>query len=253
MLSAVGFGILGAVPEPDLTTVLLLGIVAVTIGIWSRGVRVGLWGLVVLVFASAARALWVDGYWIYLPEELPSALLRAGLPWLAAVALRQYISLGRQADQEREMKRRERAAELERRFAAERLHLAQSLHDDLGHSLSLVALTVGRLELDSSLPDSSRVALSNARQQVAQAVERLGDSVVSLRAGKPLGPPDNGGDTHPEGSRRRGTPRRHQAPGGVSPQHVWARPRPTRRQGIDHQRDSLCTERNDHCSRNGYR
>src|SRR5690625_6817039 len=88
VLSAVGFGILGAVPEPDLTTVLLLGIVAVTIGIWSRGVRVGLWGLVVLVFASAARALWVDGYWIYLPEELPSALLRAGLPRLAAVALR---------------------------------------------------------------------------------------------------------------------------------------------------------------------
>ena len=190
MLSAVGFGILGAVPEPGLTTVLLLGIVAVAIGIWSRGVRVGLWGLVVLVFASAARALWVDGYWIYLPEELPSALLRAGLPWLIAIALRQYISLGRQADQEREMKRRERAAELERRSAAERLHLAQSLHDDLGHSLSLVALTVGRLELDSSLPDSSRVALSNARQQVAQAVERLGDSVVSLRAGKPLGPPD---------------------------------------------------------------
>ena len=188
VLSAAVFGLLAAVPEPGLMIVLLLGLVAIAIGAWSRGLRVGLWGLTVLVAASAARAMLVDGHWIYLSEELPPALLRAGVPWLAAVALRQYVNLGRQADQERELKRRERVAELERRSTAERLDLAQSLHDDLGHSLSLVALTVARLELNSSLPDSSRAALSNARLEIAQAVERLGNSVVSLRTGEPLDP-----------------------------------------------------------------
>ncbi|MEY8566501.1 histidine kinase [Corynebacteriaceae bacterium 7-707] len=185
-LSAVAFGLVAAVPGPGLMTIVLLGLVAVALGAWSRGLRVGLWGLGVLIVVSVARAFWFDGHWIFLSEELPPALLRAGVPWLVTVTLRQYVNLGRQADQERELRRREQLTELERRATAERLDLARSLHDDLGHSLSLVALTVGRLELDASLPESSRVALSNARQEVAHAVERLGSSVVNLRTGDPL-------------------------------------------------------------------
>src|SRR5699024_5065712 len=106
VVSGAVFGHMAAVPEPGLMIVLLLGLVAIAIGAWSRGLRVGLWGLTVLVAASAARAMLVAGHWIYLSEELPPAVLRAGVPWLAAVALRQYVNLGRQADQERELKRR---------------------------------------------------------------------------------------------------------------------------------------------------
>lgn len=190
VLSAAGFGLLAAVAAPSPLMVLFVGLVAVAIGTWSRGFRVGLWGLAVLVVVSAVRAVWVDGHWWYLPEELPPALLRAGVPWLAAVAVRQYVLLGRQADQQRDLRRRERVAEIERRSTAERLALAQSLHDDVGHSLSLVALTVGRLELDQSLTESSREALSTARREIGNVVERLGNSVVSLRAGVPLRAPD---------------------------------------------------------------
>lgn len=189
VLGAVGFGLLAALPEPGLVTASLLAVVAAAIGLWSRGVRVGLAGLAVLVVVSMVRAAWVDGHWLLLFDELPSALLRAGVPWLAAVALRQYLSLGRRADHARELRQRQRIAELKHRTSSERLALAQSLHDDLGHSLSLVALNLGRLELDPALPNSSREAVSRAREDLVRAVERLGDSVVGLRSGTvPNGP-----------------------------------------------------------------
>ncbi|MFC7742588.1 histidine kinase [Nocardiopsis composta] len=137
---------------------------------------------------SVARAIWLDGHWLYLADELPSALLRAGVPWLIAVSLRLYVSLGRRAEQDREHRRRRRVAELKQQVAADRLALAQSLHDDLGHSLSLVALNLGRLEVDPTLPQAARDSLSGARSELARAVERLGDSVVGLRAGAPLAP-----------------------------------------------------------------
>src|SRR5690625_7791901 len=87
VLSAAVFGLLAAVPEPGLMIVLLLGLVAIAIGAWSRGLRVGLWGLTVLVAASAGRAMVVGGHWIYLSEELPPALPRAGGAWQARAAL----------------------------------------------------------------------------------------------------------------------------------------------------------------------
>jgi len=187
-LAAVGFGLLAALPEPGLPTLLLLGGAAVAVGLWPRGVRAGLGGLAVLVVLSVARAIWLDGHWLYLADELPSALLRAGVPWLIAVSLRLYVSLGRRAEQDREHRRRRRVAELKQQVAADRLALAQSLHDDLGHSLSLVALNLGRLEVDPTLPQAARDSLSGARSELARAVERLGDSVVGLRAGAPLAP-----------------------------------------------------------------
>src|SRR5690625_6544633 len=70
--------------------------------------------------------------------------MRAGVPWLIGLAVRQYIVLGRRADRERELRQVQRLAELKERATADRLALAQSLHDDLGHSLSLVALNLGR-------------------------------------------------------------------------------------------------------------
>src|SRR5699024_1894520 len=132
----------------------------------------------------------VDGHWIYLSEELPPALLRAGVPWLAAVALRQYVNLGRQADQDPELKRRERVAELERRSTAERLDLAQSLHDDLGHSLSPVALTFARAAVSRPIRRSPG---ERSREPANRCTSRSNSS-------------RNGGGGHPQRPRRRGTP-----------------------------------------------
>src|SRR5699024_8575900 len=211
-LTAIGFGVLASAPEPGFFMPLLTGIAAIAIGLWSRGPRAGLGGLAVLVVVSMARATWLDGHWLYVAEELPPALMRAGVPWLIGFAVRQYIVLGRRADRERELRQVQRLAELKERATADRLALAQSLHDDLGHSLSpvalnpgplalaqslhddlghslsLVALNLGRLEIDPALPESARTSLLHARNDLAHAVERLGDSVSDLRSGAPVLP-----------------------------------------------------------------
>src|SRR5699024_1373506 len=62
-LTAIGFGVLASAPEPGLFMVLLTGIAAIAIGLWSRGLRAGLGGLAVLVVVSMARATWLDGHW----------------------------------------------------------------------------------------------------------------------------------------------------------------------------------------------
>lgn len=183
VLSAVGFGLLGSVQDPGVGVALVLGVIAVLIGSTAQGFRTGLTGLAVLVVVSAARAIWVDEQVLYAAAELPSALLRSGVPWLVAVAVRQYIVLGRRAEQERRLRSERQSADLERRATAERLALARSLHDDLGHALSLVALNLGRLELDPDLVGTSRTAISRAREDLGDAVERLGASVVGLRSG----------------------------------------------------------------------
>src|SRR5699024_8618832 len=106
-------------------------------------------------------------------------------------AVRQYIVLGRRADRERELRQVQRLAELKERATADRLALAQSLHDDLGHSLSLVALNLGRLEIDPALPESARTSLLHARNDLAHtgrvhAVECLVYFVSDRRSGAPV-------------------------------------------------------------------
>src|SRR5699024_4353372 len=134
-LTAIGFGALASAPEPGLVMFLLTGIAAIAIGLSSSALPAGLGGLAALVLVSLARAVWLDGHGLYLAEELPPALMRAGVPWLIGLAVRQYIVLGRRADRARELRQGQRLAELKERATADRLALAQSLHDDLGHSL----------------------------------------------------------------------------------------------------------------------
>lgn len=74
-----------------------------------------------------------------------------------------------------------RQREMVARRAAERTLLAEELHDDLGHVLSLVALNLARLELDPAVKDAPREAIAHARVQVSEAVVRLGTSVEALR------------------------------------------------------------------------
>ncbi|ATZ09306.1 sensor histidine kinase [Corynebacterium jeikeium] len=183
MVCALLFGLIAAVPEPGLLEVSFLTALGVGIGAISRGVSVGLAGLVVLIVTCVARTIWQDGHWLYLMGELPPSILRAGIPWLCMVAVRQYVSLGKRAERERDLRRRQYVANLQSQASVERLSLAQSLHDELGHSLSLVALNLSRVELDSALPENLRSIISSAREDLGKAVEQLGDSVVALRLG----------------------------------------------------------------------
>src|SRR5690625_3567695 len=75
-LPAIGFGALASAPEPGLFMVLLTGIAAISLGLWSRGLRAGLGGLAVLVVVSMARAAWLDGHWLYFAEEIGRASCR---------------------------------------------------------------------------------------------------------------------------------------------------------------------------------
>src|SRR5699024_11906138 len=113
---------------------------------------------------------------------------RCGRLKLIGSADRQYIFMGRRSDRERELRQVQRMAELKERATADWLALAQALHDDLGHSLSLVELNLGRLEIDPALPESARTSRLHARTDPAHAVERLGDSVSDPRSGAPLLP-----------------------------------------------------------------
>src|SRR5699024_6856522 len=81
-LTAIGSAVLAPAPEPGLFLALLTGIAAVALGLWSTGPRAGLGGLVVLVVVSMARATWLDGHCLYVAEEVPPGLMRAGVPWL---------------------------------------------------------------------------------------------------------------------------------------------------------------------------
>src|SRR5699024_1612519 len=52
----------------------------------------------------------------------------------------------------------------------------------------LVALNLGRLENDPALPESARTSLLHARNGLAHAVERPGDSDSDLRSRAPMQP-----------------------------------------------------------------
>src|SRR5690625_4059571 len=80
-LTAIGFGALASAPEPGLFMVLLTGIAAIALGLWSRGLRAGLGGLAVLVVVSMARATWLDGHWLYVEGELPPGAVRGRVAW----------------------------------------------------------------------------------------------------------------------------------------------------------------------------
>ncbi|QAY63253.1 hypothetical protein ET495_08345 [Xylanimonas allomyrinae] len=158
-----------------------LAFVAVVIGWFGTGLRWGLAACGVAVMAGAVLAL--SG--TVLVSDVLIAVARglcAGvLPWLVAVAWRGRRDLESSAAAAVVREHEAREQRLESQLAHERLRLAEQLHDDVGHALSLVALNLGRLELDRALTGATRSSIGLARSQVGEAVERLGVSVRSLR------------------------------------------------------------------------
>jgi signal transduction histidine kinase len=182
-------GTLAALPDPSFWMGLLLAVVAVAVGLgranWQRGALALLLCAALVTMGAAAGEMTRH----QASRHLVLVLAGAGMPWLMGAAWRLRAQVRHQAaDRVAEM-RHQRDLKLRQERDAERLTLAQNLHDDLGHALSLVALNLGRLELDPDLGAAARESVATARNQLSEAVARLGSSVASLRDGAPLGLP----------------------------------------------------------------
>lgn len=111
-------------------------------------------------------------------------------PLLAASMMPWLVGRYRRLQQELVTAGWERAAHLEREQhdiadrarLMERWRIAQDIHDQLGHDLSLLALRIGALEVASDLDERVRTAASEVREGTTQAVERLHDVIGVLRA-----------------------------------------------------------------------
>ncbi|WP_275005467.1 sensor histidine kinase [Promicromonospora iranensis] len=205
ILAAV-FAVLLVLAGVDPWWMLALAAVAAPLGLTDGGVRLGVVGMAVAVAAGAFAVLvgWAD-----LRDALVTAargVVTGVLPWSVAIAWR--ARRAGEADAARALLREQEARRMraEADLARQRLQLAESLHDDLGHALSLVAVNLGRLELElerdpeidrsrsaagpeSAGPESAgresavRESVGLARSQVSDAVARLGASVQTLRTG----------------------------------------------------------------------
>lgn len=63
----------------------------------------------------------------------------------------------------------------------ERARIAQDMHDQLGHDLTLIAMQAGALEVNPRLDESARSAAGDLRLSSARAVERLSAIIGVLR------------------------------------------------------------------------
>lgn len=191
--AVVALGVVAAIPRPGVATALVVALLALGTGLGRDGVRRGGLAAACGVVVIGVSVVVADREWADTARQALFSLLRAGVPWLLGVAWRLRTQVRRQAAEHVADERRRRDVLAQRRRDAERLTLAESLHDDLGHALSLVALNLGRLELDTTLTPPARESVATARTQLGQAVERLGDSVAALRSGTAPGLP-RGGD-----------------------------------------------------------
>ena len=88
---------------------------------------------------------------------------------------------------------RSRGTGVQEAIRRERTAIAAEIHDGLGHQLTLIAVQVGRLSLDTDLPSATRAELREIRGSAAQAAEQLGGTVRLLRDPETDGPPESSG------------------------------------------------------------
>ena len=125
-----------------------------------------------LVAQVAAAALYLDGAGASYVNVLVALLLGVVVAWLAGTAVRQ---------------RREYGAALLRRAAEEavtkeRLEIARDLHDQVAHSIGVIAIQagVGRRVIDTQ-PDEARKALDTIETASRETLAGLRRTLVALR------------------------------------------------------------------------
>ncbi|MEU4362584.1 histidine kinase [Promicromonospora sp. NPDC023987] len=198
VLVAVAFAVLLVLAGVSPWWMLVLAAAAAPLGLSRGGARLG---VVAMAVAAGAGAVVILAGWADLRDVLVAVargVVTGVLPWSVAIAWR--ARRAGEADAAMALLREQDAQRMraETDLARQRLHLAESLHDDLGHALSLVAVNLGRLELElerSTEPHdqpgaaSARESVGLARRQVSDAVARLGASVQTLRTGLADGTP----------------------------------------------------------------
>ena len=203
---AAGLALLALVPRPGIGLALAVLVVGLVAGAGAGGVRRGALTLGAMgILQMSAVVPDVLGGPVVLPlAELPFALARAGVTWLVAVAWTQQAQIRRSARLTAAEHERQRQIDAERERQDGRMALAEGLHDDLGHALSLVALNLGALEVRRDLAPEVVAQVRTAREQVGTAVERLGVSVATLRTGTGRPAPTAAVDVLLDGARRSG-------------------------------------------------
>ncbi len=100
----------------------------------------------------------------------------------AAIALGDGVRSRRELRELGDVREREARISAERERADERLALARELHDDLGHSLSVIALHASSAtESLTDDPDLARASIGNVRHASTEALRQLRGTVKVLR------------------------------------------------------------------------
>jgi signal transduction histidine kinase len=168
--------------------ILQLSSVAVySVGAWCSE-RVSLAAVAVAVGAYVPGALWAGGTPWPAFGVGPLAAVWLVVPWLLGMAVRAHRRV------------KDRAADAVRRehVYAERLRIAQEVHDVVGHSLAVINMQAGvGLHVLGRRPERAAEALRAVRQTSAHALDELRATLA------PLGEPPPGAAS--AGSRQRGT------------------------------------------------
>ncbi|MEV0389583.1 histidine kinase [Nonomuraea sp. NPDC050643] len=153
--------------------------------------RVAAFALVATV-AAGVVAVSVGPAWVALGDRFVAVVVGAAMvPWFGGRFWRQYRELVRAGWERAEQLEREQRLVAERARLRERNRIAQDMHDELGHDLSLIALAAGSLKLAPDLPETHRASARDLRARAGNAVDRLGEIVGLLR--EPGSAPDPAG------------------------------------------------------------
>lgn len=74
---------------------------------------------------------------------------------------------------------------VESAYSEEKRRIAEELHDELGHQLSLTSVQINALSLDDSLTEKQRNALADMNRRLRESVSTLAHTVEILRDGSP--------------------------------------------------------------------
>lgn len=136
----------------------------------------------VAVLAGGVVVFSVVPGWLPLASRFLIVIVAATMsPWFAGRFWRQYQDLVRAGWERAEQAQREQRLVTEQARLHERARIAQDMHDQLGHDLSMIALSAGALKLAPDLPEHHRKAAADLRVRAAAAVERLGEVIGVLR------------------------------------------------------------------------
>ncbi|MEU1469786.1 histidine kinase [Streptomyces sp. NPDC005761] len=145
-------------PEPPLQVAIAVGVVAAT--------------MVTTGMKSGHLTTWLNA---------APLLVGAVTAWLAGRHRHQRRELELAGWQRAQHLEREQQLSVDRARIRERASIAQDMHDQLGHDLTLIAMLAAALEVSPRLDEAARTTASELRVNSAQAITRLSDIIGVLR------------------------------------------------------------------------